>query len=77
MDQIDLVLAKCLGVKGKVKKVRTLYLVGQTRVHVDKVEGLGDYMELEVGLIFKIFIVFIIRICINDIETQFWEEQEI
>ena len=26
-----------------------LYLVGQTRVHVDEVEGLGHYLELEVG----------------------------
>jgi len=34
----------------QVKKRRMLYLVGQTRVHVDRVEGLGDYMELEVCL---------------------------
>ncbi|KAL4617957.1 hypothetical protein GN956_G20847 [Arapaima gigas] len=42
------VLSDALGVKGVVKKERYLYLVGQTRVHVDTVEGLGQFMELEV-----------------------------
>ncbi|KAJ8388618.1 hypothetical protein AAFF_G00131830 [Aldrovandia affinis] len=42
------VLSDSLGVTGAVKKERHLYLVGQTRVHVDSVEGLGHFMELEV-----------------------------
>lgn len=42
------VLADALGVKGEVRKERRLFLVGQTRVHLDTVEGLGSYMELEV-----------------------------
>jgi adenylate cyclase class IV len=35
---------------GRVIKQRTLYRVGCTRVHLDRVQGLGDFMELEVVL---------------------------
>jgi len=38
------------GQEGRVVKHRTLFLVGRTRVHLDRVQGLGDYMELEVAL---------------------------
>ncbi len=31
-----------------LRKTRYLFLVGQTRVHLDSVEGLGQFMELEV-----------------------------
>jgi predicted adenylyl cyclase CyaB len=36
------------GIRGVVKKTRHLYLVGQTRIHLDDVEKLGQFMELEV-----------------------------
>ena len=38
------------GIRGVVRKTRYLYLIGQTRVHLDEVEGLGQFMELEVVL---------------------------
>ena len=41
-------LGAAVGERGEVRKTRLLYLVGQTRVHLDTVEGLGDFLELEV-----------------------------
>lgn len=43
-------LSQALGVRGVVRKVRTLYLHKQTRIHLDEVEGLGTFVELEVVL---------------------------
>ncbi|QAZ69149.1 class IV adenylate cyclase [Solidesulfovibrio carbinolicus] len=44
------VLEQALGAAGRVRKERTLYLIGRARVHLDRVEGLGDFVELEVVL---------------------------
>jgi len=51
-DPASLREALCLayGEAGRVRKRRTLYLVGRTRVHLDRVEGLGHFVELEVVL---------------------------
>jgi adenylate cyclase class IV len=43
-------LARAHGISGRVRKRRLLWLIGPTRVHVDAVEGLGDFIELEVVL---------------------------
>jgi predicted adenylyl cyclase CyaB len=43
-------LAMAYGEIGRVRKRRTLFLVGRSRVHLDVVEGLGEFLELEVVL---------------------------
>jgi len=42
--------ANALGLRGIVRKSRLLYRVGKTRIHLDAVEGLGSFLELEVML---------------------------
>ena len=44
------ILGDVLGVTGSVRKHRLVFHVGQTRVHLDRVEQLGDFLELEVVL---------------------------
>jgi predicted adenylyl cyclase CyaB len=43
-------LSRGLGTLGRVRKRRLLLLAGATRIHLDRVEGLGEFMELEVML---------------------------
>lgn len=43
-------LACALGVRGEVSKKRLIYLCGPTRIHLDRVQGLGTFAELEVVL---------------------------
>jgi predicted adenylyl cyclase CyaB len=44
------ILSQVMPSVGIVKKQRWLYRVGQTRIHLDRVDGLGDFVELEVVL---------------------------
>jgi predicted adenylyl cyclase CyaB len=43
-------LAKALPVRGTVVKRREVFLVGRTRIHLDQVQTLGAFVELEVVL---------------------------
>lgn len=43
-------LARGLGEAGRVIKRRWLLMCGATRLHLDRVDGLGDFIEIEVVL---------------------------
>jgi predicted adenylyl cyclase CyaB len=43
-------LERALGAIGRVRKQRLLLMCGATRIHLDCVAGLGDFIELEVVL---------------------------
>lgn len=43
-------LSKAHGVRSVVRKVREVYLLGDVRIHLDDVQGLGSFLEIEVVL---------------------------
>ena len=49
-DRLRDVLTAALGQAGVVEKRRRLYLLEHTRIHLDEVRGLGDFVELETVL---------------------------
>ncbi len=49
-DAMRELLSRACGLFGRVRKDRLLVLVGQSRIHLDKVEGLGEFLEIEVML---------------------------
>jgi adenylate cyclase class IV len=44
------VLEESLGVRGVVRKTRELFIAVDTRIHLDEVESLGRFLEIEVVL---------------------------
>jgi predicted adenylyl cyclase CyaB len=49
-DTLREALSLAYGQAGRVRKERTLFMVGRTRIQLDRVAGLGDFLELEVVL---------------------------
>lgn len=49
-DSLREALTLAYGQAGRVRKRRTLFLAGRTRIHLDIVENLGHFLELEVVL---------------------------
>ncbi|MGE8687010.1 MAG: class IV adenylate cyclase [Achromobacter sp.] len=49
-DSLREALTLAYGTVGRVRKQRRLYMAGRTRIHLDLVEGLGEFLELEVVL---------------------------
>ena len=46
-EEIETLLGTALGTLVKVDKTRHLFLYGATRIHLDRVENLGCFVELE------------------------------
>jgi adenylate cyclase class 2 len=45
--ELEAALAGALGIEAVVKKARRLFLYEGVRIHLDRVEGLGSFIELE------------------------------
>ena len=46
-ESLKNILTSSLGIRGIIKKQRTLYKIGFTRIHFDQVMDLGNFIELE------------------------------
>ena len=49
-EELKYALTAALGVRAIVNKQRTVYIYDQTRIHLDRVDGLGDFIEFEAVL---------------------------
>jgi predicted adenylyl cyclase CyaB len=46
-ERVRMILCEGLGILAEVRKDRTLLLLGNIRLHLDRVEGLGEFGEFE------------------------------
>ena len=47
-EKLLAVLTSTLGVLLEVKKIRKVYRLGRAKIHLDQVENLGDFVEIEI-----------------------------
>ncbi|WP_158904761.1 class IV adenylate cyclase [Burkholderia sp. L27(2015)] len=50
VEATQALFAAALKIRGNVSKERLVYLVDRSRIQLDRVEGLGDFVEIEVVL---------------------------
>jgi predicted adenylyl cyclase CyaB len=48
-DGLRIILSKALGIKVTVTKTREIYYIGNVKFHIDQLEGLGSFVEIEAG----------------------------
>lgn len=48
-EQLKNLLAKALGIKVVVAKKREIWFIDNVKFHIDALEGLGDFVEIEAG----------------------------
>jgi adenylate cyclase class IV len=46
-EALRAILGESLGAEGEVHKRRTLLVLDSTRIHIDNVDGLGSFLEIE------------------------------
>jgi adenylate cyclase, class 2 len=49
VDKLKESLSKANGIKTVVKKKREIYYISNVKFHIDEVEGLGSFIEIEAG----------------------------
>ena len=49
VEGLKSILLKALGIKVTVVKKREIYYIGNIKFHIDTLEGLGDFVEIEAG----------------------------
>ncbi len=47
VESLKMILEKSCEVKVVVDKIREIYFIGNVKFHIDKVEGLGEFVEIE------------------------------